>query len=192
MYVVDNFTYLGSTLSGQCTLMMRSLLELHFLSDYMEMSGIEAESGLTQSWKSTKLWYYQPSYVHVRPGQCTRLNHFHLSCLRKLLKIGWQDPGYRSHEESRDAKRLYAILKLAQLRWTGHITRMPDERLPKKIFYGELQSGKRSQRGQKKNKTKQKQNKKKQNKQTQRVSLKDFNIPLRILKTDYTGSSKMA
>ena len=45
---------------------------------------------------------------------------------------------------------IHTLLKLAQLRWTGHVTRMPDERLPKKVLYGELQEGKRSQGGQKK------------------------------------------
>ena len=30
-----------------------------------------------------------------------------------------------------------------------HVIRMPDERLPKKVFDGELQEGKRSQGGQK-------------------------------------------
>ena len=42
------------------------------------------------------------------------------------------------------------LLKLAQLGWTSHVTKMPDEQLPKKVFYGELQVGKRSQSGQKK------------------------------------------
>ena len=58
------------------------------------------------------------------------------------------------------------LLKLAQLRWTGHVTRMPDERLPKNVLYGDLQDGKRSQGGQKK-----------RYKDTLKVSLKGFNIP---------------
>ena len=62
---------------------------------------------------------------------------------------------------------VHTLLKLPQLRWTGHVTRMPDERLPKKVLYGELQEGKRSQGGQKK-----------RYKDTLKASLKDFNIPI--------------
>ena len=62
---------------------------------------------------------------------------------------------------------VHTLLKLAQLRWTGHVTRMPDERLPKKVLYGELQEGKRSQGGQKK-----------RYKDTLKASLNDFNIPI--------------
>ena len=61
---------------------------------------------------------------------------------------------------------IHTLLKLAQLRWTGHSTRMPDERLRKKVLYGELQEGKHSQGGQKK-----------RYKDTLKASLKDFNIP---------------
>ena len=61
---------------------------------------------------------------------------------------------------------VHTLLKLAQLRWISHVTRIPDERLPKKNFYGELQVGKRSHGGQKK-----------RYKDTIKASLKDFSIP---------------
>ena len=73
-----------------------------------------------------------------------RLNHFHTSCLRKLLKIKWQDwiPDTEVLKRA-GMQSVHTLLKLAQLRWTGHVNRMPDERLPKKILFGELQVGKR-------------------------------------------------
>ena len=61
---------------------------------------------------------------------------------------------------------VHSLLKLAQLRWTGHVTRMPEERLPNKILCGELEMGKRSYGGQKKRYT-----------DTLKASLKDFNTP---------------
>ena len=61
---------------------------------------------------------------------------------------------------------VHTLLKLAQLRWTGHVTRMHEERLPKKILCGELEMGKRSHGGQKK-----------RYRDTLKASLKDFNIP---------------
>ena len=100
-----------------------------------------------------------------------RLIHFHLSCLRKLLKIRCQDK-IPDTEVLKKAKMqsVHTLLKLAQLRWTGHVTRMPEERLPKKVFYGELrelQKGKCSQGGQKK-----------RYKDTLKASLMDFNTQL--------------
>ena len=62
-----------------------------------------------------------------------RLDHFHTSCLRKLLKIKWQDRIPDTEVMKRAGMQsVHTLLKLAQLRWTGHITRMPDESSPKK------------------------------------------------------------
>ena len=41
-----------------------------------------------------------------------------------------------------------ATLTASQLRWTGHIIRMNDNRLPKAVFYGELTKRKRLLGGQ--------------------------------------------
>ena len=80
-----------------------------------------------------------------------RLNHFRTGCLRKLLKIEWQDriPDTEVLKKA-GMQNVHTLLKLAQLRWAGHITRIPEECLPKEILYGELEMGKRSCGGQKK------------------------------------------
>ena len=71
-----------------------------------------------------------------------RLNHFHTGCLRKLLKIKWQDRIPDTEVLKRAGMQsVHTLLKLAKLRWTGHVTRMPEERLPEKILYGELEIG---------------------------------------------------
>ena len=78
----------------------------------------------------------------VRPGQYTSVIQRDLT-IRKLLKIKWQDK-ISDTEVLKKAgmQSMHAVLKLTQLRWTGHVITMPDERLPKKVFYGELQEGK--------------------------------------------------
>ena len=69
----------------------------------------------------------------------------------KAVKNKWQDkiPDTEVLKKA-GMQSMHTVLKLTQLRWTGHVIRMPYERFPKKVFYGELQEGKRSQGGQKK------------------------------------------
>ena len=43
-----------------------------------------------------------------------------------------------------------ALQIAAQFRWTGHVIRMSNDRLPKIIFYSELQDGARARGGQRK------------------------------------------
>ena len=92
---------------------------------------------------STHLYACETWTVYQRHAK--KLNHFNLGCLRKILKIRWQDkiPDTEVLKKA-NMQSVHTLLKLAQLRWAGHVTRMPDERLPKKVLYGELQEGKRS------------------------------------------------
>ena len=112
----------------------------------------------------TLLYACETWTVYQRHGK--RLNHFHTSCLRKLQKIKWQDRIPATEVLKRAGMQsVHTLLKLAQLIWTGHVTRVSDERLPKKILYGEIRDGKRSHG-----------DRKKRYKETLKASLKDFNI----------------
>ena len=175
--VVDKFTYLGNTLSRAvhiddevtARIAKASVAFGRLRANVWERNGIKLDTKL-KVYKAvvlpTLLYACETWTVYQRHAK--RLNHFHLSCLRKLLKIKWQDkiPDTEVLKKA-GMQSMHTVLKLAQLRWTGHVIRMPDERLPKKVFYGELQEGKRSQGGQKK-----------RYKDTLKASLKDFDIPI--------------
>nr|VZI46286.1 unnamed protein product [Spirometra erinaceieuropaei] len=85
----------------------------------------------------------------VYAKQARLLNHFHLSCLRRILRLNWQDriPDTDVLERT-GILSIYAILRQMQLRWSGHLVRMDDERLPKRLFYGDVATGSRRQGGQ--------------------------------------------
>ena len=175
LQVVDNFTYLGSTLSRAVHIddevtartAKASVSFGRLRTNVWERNGIRLDTKL-KVYKAvvlpTLLYACETWTVYQRNAK--KLNHFHLSCLRKLLKIRWQDriPDKEVLKKA-NMQSVHTLLELAQLRWTGHVTRMPDERLPKKVLYGELQEGKHSQGGQKK-----------RYKDTLKASLKDFNI----------------
>ena len=176
LQVVDKFTYLGSTLSRvvhiddevNARIAKASAAFGRLRGSIWDRSGIRLDTKL-KVYRSVVLptLLYACETWTVCQRHAKRLNHFHTSCLRKLLKIKWQDRIPDTEVLKRAGMQsIHTLLKLAQLRWTGHVTRMPDERLPKKILYGELQVGKRSHGGQKK-----------RYKDTLKASLKDFNIP---------------
>ena len=160
LQVVDKFTYLGSTLSRAVHIddevtartAKASVAFGRLRKNVWERNGIRLDTKL-KVYKAVVLptLLYACETWTVYQHHAKKLNHFHLSCLRKLRKIRWQDkiPDTEVLKKA-NMQSVHTLLKLAQLRWTGHVTRMPDERLPKKVLYGELQEGKRSQGGQKK------------------------------------------
>ena len=79
------------------------------------------------------------------------LEKFHQRCMRKILKINWQD--HRTNDsvlEEVDCSSIEGLIIKNQLRWAGHVTRMNETSVPKQIFYSELSEGIKKVGGQKK------------------------------------------
>nr|VZI45390.1 unnamed protein product [Spirometra erinaceieuropaei] len=114
LQVVENFPYLGSTLS-----------------------------------RNTKIDDEVANRISKTSQAFGRLNHFHLSCLRRILRLNWQDriPDTEVLERT-GILSIYSMLRQMQLRWSGHLVRMDDERQPKRLFYGDVVTGSRRQGGQ--------------------------------------------
>jgi len=157
---VNRFTYLGSTLSQNVTIDDEVNVRIARASYTFGRlyPNVWNRRGITTQ---TKLKVYRavvlPTLLYacetwtVYQRHARKLNHFHTTSLRKILGIKWQ---YKIPDTEVLAKAglpsISTILMQSQLRWAGHVARMPDERLPKRLFYGELQHGHRSHGGQKK------------------------------------------
>jgi len=80
---------------------------------------------------------WPPYHRHIRA-----LKTFHIRCLQTILTVHWWDK--IPHVEIRrraGATCLEKILFRKQLRWLGHVIRMPGNRLPRRLLYSELSSG---------------------------------------------------
>ena len=96
----------------------------------------------------SSLLYCSESWTLYR-RQIKLLERFHISSLQKILGITWRDKvPHRTILERAKCSSMESLLKRNQLRWTGHIVRMSDSRLPKQLLYGELKEGVRSAGGQ--------------------------------------------
>ena len=72
------------------------------------------------------------------------LERFYQRCLRSIFGSKWQD--HVSNEEvlkRASLPSIESILLQVHLRWAGHVTRVEDVRMPKAVFFRELQEGKR-------------------------------------------------
>nr|VZI52946.1 unnamed protein product [Spirometra erinaceieuropaei] len=98
---------------------------------------------------STKLKMYKavilPTLLYgaetwtVYTTQARRLNHFHLSFLHRILRLSWQGriPETDVLKRTRILS-IHTVLRKMQLRWSAHLVRMDDERLSKRLLYGDV------------------------------------------------------
>ena len=129
LQVVDKFTYLGSTLSR--VVRNDDAVSAIIAKANAPFGRLRGSIG-DQSWirfdqklkvcrsvvLPTLLYACETFTVYKRHAK--RLNHFHKNCLRKLLKIKWQDRILDTKVLKRAGiQSVHTLLKLAQLRWTG-------------------------------------------------------------------------
>ena len=67
---------------------------------------------------------------HIR-----KLKKFHYRCLRRILGVSWKHHVSNAEILQRaDIEDVEALIIQAQLRWTGHVIRMQNFRIPKILF----------------------------------------------------------
>ena len=151
--VVNSFTYLGSTVSDTLN------LDTEISSRIAKAAGVMAKLN-KRVWNNsllserTKVLVYQACVLSTLlcgseswtayARQEKRLNSFHLRCLRRLLKIKWQDRVPNTEVLDRAGLlSMPALLSHRRLRWLANVHRMDPHRLPREILYGELRDGAR-------------------------------------------------
>ncbi|KAJ2940675.1 hypothetical protein O0L34_g14785 [Tuta absoluta] len=155
---VSNFKYLGSRL--RCDNTLASEIPARIAGAAAAFGKLKARVWNSHDLKlQTKMLVYKaivlPTLLYAAETWCCyktdikQLDTFHLKCLRSILRIKWQDRISNTEVLRRSGMSgIEALIIKHQLRWSGHVLRMPDNRLPKAVFYSELSSGKRKQGGQ--------------------------------------------
>ncbi|XP_034071876.1 LOW QUALITY PROTEIN: uncharacterized protein LOC117545945 [Gymnodraco acuticeps] len=158
--VVPSFRYLGSILSEDNTIdnevqnrikqasaafgrLRRRVFQNKNLHLHTKVCVYQAIC-ITTLLYSCEAWVTYSHHIRV-------LEQFHIRCLQRILGITWRDRVPHSEVLSKTSCRsIEATITQHQLRWLGHVVRMPSNRLPRRVLYGQLHHGRRSAGGQKK------------------------------------------
>ena len=154
---VDRFTYLGSIQTEDAYSTDEITNRIRLASAAYGKLNQRVFSNRTLKLK-TKLMVYKAVVIPTLLYSCEtwtlyrkdlkRLERFHQRKLRSILRISWEDRVTNNEVFRRsEMKSIEADILLHQLRWTGHMERMPDTRLPRQILYGELEEGTRPRGG---------------------------------------------
>ena len=160
LQAVDKFTYLGSTLTREANadteinnrVAKASAAFGRLRENVWERRGLSINTKLKvyRAVVLTTLLYASETWT-VYSRHAKQLNSFHMNCLRRILRVKWQDKVADTEILERTGlTTIHTLLQRNQIRWTGHVIRMENVRIPKQLLYGELSVGKRSVGGQRK------------------------------------------
>ena len=175
LQTVKKFTYLGSTLTSDAQLDVEIDTRLAKASSSFgrlrntvwERKGLNIKTKLKvyRAVVLTSLLYACETWTTYARHERI-LNRFHINSLKKILHVTWEDKIPDTEILDRTGlPSIQTLLRKNKVRWAGHVTRMGDDRIPKKLLYGQLNEGKRSVGRQKK-----------RYKDNLKECLKDFNI----------------
>ena len=87
-------------------------------------------------------------YIQSRQNAVQKLHAIMMRHLRSIMKIRWQDKVTNKKVHKRAGlPSMEDLLIRKNLRWTGHLLRMPTDRLPRQVLYSQLPDGQRPRGG---------------------------------------------
>ena len=72
------------------------------------------------------------------------LEAFHIRCLQTILGVRWWQKIPHVEISKASITPIEHLLVQRQLHWLVHVIRLPDNRIPRRLLYGELSQGQRS------------------------------------------------
>ena len=157
---VDNFMYLGSILNTSCNLDQEIQYRIRQATTYFgrlhdrvflnRNLSVETKVMVYSSVCLSILLYGCEAWTIYR-AHIRSLESFHIRSLQKILGLTWADcVPHVTILQTAKSSSIESLIIRRQLRWVGHVIRMPENRLPKQLLFGELSEGHRSVGGQKK------------------------------------------
>ncbi|KAI5731130.1 hypothetical protein M8J77_005084 [Diaphorina citri] len=153
--VVENFKYLGSRIvrNNDATIEVKSRISAASVAFGRLYTRVWKQHNLSLGTKltiyktivlSTLLYGSETWTIHQK--HVRELNSFHMKCLRSITRTDWRDrvPNEAILEKT-NMDTLDEILRVKRLRWAGHVSRMPSERIPHQIAFSQLSEGVRPQ-----------------------------------------------
>ena len=147
--VVDSFKYLGGMFSTNNSLDLEVAHRLQLAGHgFAQLNSFKfwRDSDLPLTFKMRiyvsvvlSILLYGCECWALLDSQLSRLEVFHMRCLRTICRVS-----LHSHirntviRERCGVSSLQTIIRHRRLRWLGHIGRMPDLRLPKRMLFGEI------------------------------------------------------
>ena len=147
--VVSHFKYLGSVFTSDCTLdaeITHRVAAANSAFQQLRRANIWSSRALTLSVKMqffqcivmSVLLYSGETWAVVKQ-HISPLAVFQMNCLRRICGISLRDHVPNVVILNRcNTLSVESQLQGKRLRWLGHVFRMPNDRLPKKLLFGEV------------------------------------------------------